>query len=157
MDVQNQMLVQIAIDFALFVAIMILLWRVNSNLRKSPADSHKEMTAELRALIIESQANADKFLQALEQSRLALKEIALELDIKEKRVKSLLEKNGRENPALNPKPPVSDFSSSQNKYSEVMDLIHKGHSEEETANMTGCTQAEVGFIMDLSRIKKENA
>ena len=41
----------------------------------------------------ESQASSETFLQALEKSRLALKEIALELDLKEQRVKTLLAKS----------------------------------------------------------------
>lgn len=157
MDLSNPIFIQVAIDLALFIAIMILLWRLNSNIRKHPAEHSAEMTAELRSLITESQANADKFLHSLEQSRLALKEIALELDVKEKRVKELLEKSQQDSGSANRMPPVTGSPSSPNHtYSEVMNLINQGYSEEETACLTGCTQTEVGLIIDLSRIKNEN-
>ena len=157
MDYPNQLLVQIAIDLALLAAIIIMLWRVNSNFKKSSSASQRKMTEELKSLIIESQANADKFLRSLEQSRLALKEIALELDVKEKRVKAVLEKSKPESAGTGSHQSGEDSASSSNKYSEVMNLINQGYSNEETARLTGCTQAEVGFIIDLSRIKNENA
>lgn len=157
MNIQNPIYIQIALDIALFIAIIILLWRVNASIKKPPFDSQREMMAELKSLIIESQANADKFLQALEQSRLALKEIALELELKEKRVKTILEKSQREAEIINPKAANKDSSFSQSKYSEVINMIKKGYSEEETARVTGFTEAEIGLIIDLSRIKNENA
>jgi hypothetical protein len=155
MDFLNPVFIQIALDLALFVAIIILLWRVNFNIKKVPLDSQREMTAELKYLITESQVNADKFLQALEQSRLALKEIALELELKEKRVKTILEKSQREVESTNAEAANKDLAFSQKKYSEVIDMINKGYSEEETARTTGFTQAEIGLIVDLSRIKNE--
>jgi hypothetical protein len=157
MNIQNPIYIQVALDLALFVAIILLLWRMNANIKKSPSDSHREMMTELKSLIVESQSNADKFLQALEQSRLALKEIALELELKEKRVKAILEKSQRETEIINHKSANKDSAFSQSKYFEVINMIDKGYSEEETARITGFTQAEIGLIVDLSRIKNENA
>lgn len=156
MDFINPIFMQIVLDLALFVTIMILLWRVNINIKNSPFESHLKMTAELRSLITESQTNADKFLQALEQSRLALKELALELELKENRVKAILEKSQREAENLNTKTADKDSKFFQSKYSEVVNMINKGYSEEETARATGFTTAEIGLIVDLSRIKIEN-
>jgi len=156
MDFLNPVFLQIVLDLVLFAAIIILLWRVNANINNRPLDPLRKMTAELQALIIESQANADKFLQAMEQSRLALKEIALELELKEKRVKTILEKSERESEKIHPKTRDNDSNASQSKYSEVTDMINKGYSEEETASKTGFTQAEIALIIDLSRIKNEN-
>lgn len=149
--------IQIVLDLVLFAAVIILLWRVNKNIKNPPLEPIRKMTAELQTLIDESQANADKFLQAMEQSRLALKEIALELDLKEKRVKTLLEKSQQkiENTDEKTVNKASDFSRS--KYSEVINMINNGSTEEETARATGFTQAEIGLIVDLSRIKNENA
>jgi hypothetical protein len=147
---------QIALDLVLFIAIIVLLWRVNANIKNPPLDSHRKMTAELKSLIIESQVNADRFLQALEESRLALKEIALELELKEKRVKTILEKSQREEEIIDTKAASNDSAFSRSKYSEVINMINKGCSEEETARVTGFTQAEIGLIIDLSRIKNEN-
>jgi len=154
MDFPNPIFMQIAIDLALFVAIIILLWRVNANIKNpSLVDSQRKMMTELKSLIVESQVNADKFLQAMEQSRLALKEIALELDLKEKRVKTILEKSQQEEEIINAKAANKDSAFSQSKYSEVVNMINKGYSEEETARITGFTAAEIGLIIDLSRIK----
>ncbi|MEN6620522.1 MAG: hypothetical protein ABFD50_03085 [Smithella sp.] len=157
MDFFNPLFLQIFLDLALFAAIIILLWRVNVNIKNPPLDPLRKMTAEFQTLIVESQTNADKFLQAMEQSRLALKEIALELDLKEKRVKTLLEKSEREEETIrtNAKPKDS-VNNSQNKYSDVINMINDGYSEEEAASKTGYTQAEIGLSIDLSRIKNEN-
>ncbi len=157
MNFLNPAVMQIVLDLVLFAAVIILLWRVNINIKNPPLEPLQKMTAELQTLIDESQANADKFLQAMEQSRLALKEIALELELKEKRVKTLLEKPQQkiENAGERTVNKASDCSRS--KYSEVINMINNGYTEEETALTTGFTQAEIGLIVDLSRIKNENA
>jgi len=157
MDFQNPILIQIALDSALFVAIIILLWRVNAYIKNPSLGVQREMISELKSLITESQGNADKFLQALEQSRLALKEIALELDLKEKRVKTILEESRRTSECIETKPLGNDSVFSHSKYSEVIKMMKKGYSEEEAAQLTGFTQAEIGLIIDLSRIKNEKA
>jgi len=146
---------QIVLDLVLFIAIVILLWRINANIKNPPLDPLRKMADELQSLIIESQANADKFLQAMEQSRLALKEIALELELKEKRVKTILEKSRQEVKNADVKT-ANGSAFSRGKYSEVINMINKGYAEEETARVTGFTQAEIGLIVDLSRIKNEN-
>ncbi len=156
MDFLNPIIMQIALDLVLFAAIIILLWRINANIKNPPLDAHLKMTAELKSLIIESQVSADLFLKAMEQSRLALKEIALELELKEKRVKTILEKSQREEEIIDAKAANNDSAFSRNKYSEVTSMINNGYGEEEIARATGFTQAEIGLIVDLSRIKHEN-
>ncbi len=154
MNIQNPVFLQILIDLALLVAVVILLWRVNVNLKKPLIQSHQNMMKELKAIMAESQASSENFLQALEQSRLALKEIALELDLKEKRVKTLLAKsdlavNGAEGKRMSDAP--------QDKYQQVVDMIRKGYSEAQTAETTGFTEPEIGLIVDLYRVKNEHA
>jgi hypothetical protein len=157
MDIQNPIILQIAIDLALFVAVLILLWRVNANIKNSDTDKHQEMISELKVIIAQSQNTADKFLETLEESRKNLKEIALELDVKEKRVKAILEKSQRELEPFNGKPMLKDANLSQGKYAEVISMIKKGYSPEETASVTGFPEGEIGLIVELSRIKNENA
>jgi len=154
MNIQNPVFLQIIIDIALLVAVVILLWRVNVNLKKPLIQSHQNMMKELKAIMAESQAFSENFLQALEQSRLALKEIAMELDLKEKRVKTLLAKsdnavNGAEGKRISDVP--------QDKYQQVVEMIRKGYSEAQTAETTGFTEPEIGLIVDLYRVKNENA
>ena len=157
MDIQNPIFVQIAIDLALFIAVVILLWRVNANIKNHDVSNHQEMISELKIIIAQSQNTADKFLDTLEKSRKSLKEIALELDIKEKRVKTLLEKPQKEMESFNGKPILRDANLNQGKYAEAINMIKKGYSVEETATATGFPEAEIGLIADLSRIKNENA
>ena len=156
MDIQNPIFVQIAIDLALFIVVIILLWHVNANIKRPDTGKHQEMIAELKAIIAQSQNNADSFLDALETSRKNLKEIALELDIKEKRIKAILEKSRHETEPINGSPILRDAGLSQSKYAEVINMIKKGYSEEETASATGFPRGEIGLIVDLSRIKNEN-
>jgi len=157
MDISNPIYIQVALDLALLAALLILLWRVNANIKNPRLDSQRQMMAELKSLIVESQTNADKFLQAIEQSRLALKEIALELELKEIRIKTALEKSQRAGEAANLKAANKNSAFSQSKYFEVINMINQGYPEEETARVTGFSQAEIGLIIDLSRIKDENS
>jgi hypothetical protein len=157
MDIQNPIFVQIAIDVALFVAVIILLWRVNANIKNHDASKHQEMISELKVIIAQSQNTADRFLETMEKSRKSLKEIALELDIKEKRIKAILEKSQREIEPFNSKPLLQDANLSRGKYAEVISMIKKGYSAEETASATGFPEGEIGLIVDLSRIKNEKA
>lgn len=153
MNIQNPIFFQLIIDFALLIAVVFLLWRVNSNLRQPLMRSHQEMMKELRTIMVESQAASENFLIALEQSRLALKEIALELDLKEQRVKALLAKSeiSSDVTAGERRMPVTP----QDKYIQVVEMIRKGYSEAQTADTTGFTEAEIGLIVDLYRVKNE--
>jgi len=153
MDIQNPIFLQLMIDFALLVAVIFLLWRVNSNLKKPLIKSHQDMMKELKQIMAESQASSENFLQALEQSRLALKEIALELDLKEQRVKTLLAKS---NDAANETAGKNTSNLPQEKYKHVVDMIRQGYSEAQTAETTGFAEAEIGLIVDLYRVKNEN-
>jgi hypothetical protein len=156
MDIQNPAFVQIAIDLALFIAVVILLWRVNANIKNNDTGNHQKMISELKVIINQSQNTADRFLETLEKSRKSLKEIALELDIKEERIKALLGKSQRKMEPFNGKPMLQDANLSQGKYAEVISMIKKGYSAEETASATGFPEGEIGLIVDLSRIKNEN-
>ena len=156
MDIQNPIFVQIAIDLALFIVIIVLLWHVNANIKRPDTGKHQELITELKAIVAQSQNNADSFLVALETSRKSLKEIALELDIKEKRIKAILEKSQQEVEPFDANPILRDAGLSQTKYAEVINMIKKGYSEEETASATGFPRGEIGLIVDLSRIKNEN-
>jgi len=144
--------IQIALDIVLLLAILILLWRISSR----PAGFQRKMTEEMKAIIQESQANADRFLQILEQSRLALKEIALDLELKEKRAKAALEESKQAAESMNLPELKRENVFSPRKYAEVLNMIKKGYSEEETARATGFTPAEIGLIIDLSRMKNES-
>ncbi len=154
MEISNPILLQLFIDLALLVSIIVLLWRVNVNLKKPLMTSHEEMMRELKAITTESQTASENFLRALEQSRLALKEIALELDLKEQRVKALLAKSDsiEGDPAGN-----RTLGVPQDKYDQVVDMIKKGYSDAQVAEATGFTEPEIGLIVDLYRVKNENA
>jgi hypothetical protein len=154
MNLQNPIFLQSLIDLALLVAVVFLLWRVNANLRKPLLKSHQDMMKELKAIMAESQATSENFLQVLEKSRLALKEIALELDLKEQRVKTLLAKSDNVTGETGGKRMTS---TPQDKYDQVVQMIKKGYSEAQTAEATGFTEPEIGLIVDLYRVKNETA
>lgn len=154
MNLQNPMLLQLLIDLALLVAVIFLLWRVNANLTKPLLKSHQDMMKELKAIMVESQMTSENFLQALEKSRLALKEIAMELDLKEQRVKTLLAKSDHAAIETGGKR-MSGIP--QEKYNQVVEMIRGGYSEAQAAEVTGFTEPEIGLIVDLYRVKNENA
>lgn len=152
MDIHSPIFLQLIIDFALLVAVIFLLWRLNSNLKKPLIKSQRDIMNDLKAVMAESQASSDRFLETLEKSRLALREIAIELDLKEKRVKALLATSDQTASGAEVKhaPGVS-----REKYGQVVDMIRQGYSESQTAEATGFTEAEIGLIIDLYRVKNE--
>lgn len=154
MTMLNSLYLQIFIDFALLVAVAVLLWRVNANLKKPLMQSHQEMMKELKAIMAESQTSSETFLQALEQSRLTLKELALELELKEQRVKALL---ARSDSITEGKKEKYLTGTAQGKYQQVVDMLRKGYSEAQTAEAVGLTEPEIGLIVELYRVKNENS
>ena len=152
MNIFDGVFLQLFIDCSLLVAVIILIWRINFILKKPFSESHKVMMNDLRAIMAESQTASENFLQALEKSRIALKEIAIELEIKEKRVKALLSKTDINSVTQEVK---NASTVSEKRYHEVVDLVRKGCSESKTAEMTGFSEAEVGLIVDLYRVKNE--
>lgn len=153
MNIQNPVVFQLIVDLAILAAIFFLLWRINATLRNPIIKSHQEMMKDLKAVMTESQTSSENFLRAMEQSRLALKELALELDLKEKRVKSLLNKPDQ-GQATAVKRAAGE---TQDKYDQVIQMIRKGYSEAQTAEATGFTEPEIGLIVDLYQVKNENA
>lgn len=154
MEITNPVILQLVIDLALLAAVLFLLWRLNASVRNPILKSHREMIKDLKTIMDESQTSSEAFLQALEQSRLSLKELAMELDLKEKRVKSILSKAELVSPENSANMPVGN---TRDKYAQVVEMIRKGYSETETAKVTGFTEPEIGLIIDLYRVKNENA
>ncbi len=150
----NPAFLQIGIDLALLAAVIFLLWRVNSGLRNPLIQSQKDMIRELKSVVRESQTSADAFLKALEQSRLAIKEMALDLEVKEKRVKSLLERPGAAG-MMHQHVSSDRTETSSDRYAGVVHLIRQGVTREQAARETGFTEAEIGLILDLYPVKQE--
>jgi hypothetical protein len=153
MNIFDGFSLQLIIDCSLLVAVIILIWRINSIMKKPFVQSHKVMMKDIRTIMAESQTASENFLQALEKSRIALKEIAIELDMKEKRVKALLSKKDNNSVTNEVK---NNSTTSEKRYHEVVDLVRRGYSEAQAAEMTGFSEAEIGLIIDLYRVKNEN-
>ncbi len=155
MNISNPVLLHLIIDLVLLLAVIFLLWRVNTNLKKPKDNSYQEMINGFRAVVEESQAASESFLESVEKSRLAFKEIALELDLKEKRVRSLLDKKD-EGAAAVAKNDGAVFVV-DDKHARVVEMIKRGNSHEQTARETGFSEAEIELIIDLYRIKNETS
>jgi len=153
MNFNNPIFFQLIVDFAILAAIFFLLWRMNATLRNPIIKSHQDMMKDLKAVMEESQSASENFLKAMEQSRLVLKELALELDLKEKRVKTLLDKQENVQPAVVDK----QNGQAHDKYYQVVEMIRKGYSDAQVAETTGFTEPEIALIVDLYRVKNENA
>ncbi len=149
----NPIVFQLIIDLAILAAIFFLLWRFNITLRNPIIKSHRDMMKDLKAVMEESQAASENFLKMLEQSRLKMKELAIELELKEKRVKALLEK--QENGIV-----FSEYQQARpanEKYDQVIQMIQGGYSKAQVAEATGFTEPEIGLIVDLYRVKNETS
>ena len=93
-----------------------------------------------------------RFSEALERAA-ALKEIALELDIKEKRVRSLLGKTNEA--AMDGFETTSAAANPDDKHARVVEMIKNGHTRQQAALESGIPEAEIDLIVELYRIKNE--
>jgi hypothetical protein len=146
MSFTNPAFLQIGIDMALLAAVIFLLWRVNVALKNPLIKSNKDTLKEFKTIIRESQAASDAFLKTIEQSRQAFKQMAMELEIKEQRVKALLDGSGGAS---------GEATGTQKRYDDVVKMIARGMSRDQAAKATGFTEAEIGLILDLYRVKQE--
>jgi len=158
MDIQTLLILQIVADIVLCIAILVLLWIIRRNVRKPESILDNKSLHEFRRLLDESQIFGTHFLQALEDGREVLKEISVNLDAKEKVIRSLIgqseqqiEKLKKAGKANEDKPPASG-----NMYSDVVNWSRQGLSNQEISRVSGLAEGEVELIVDLANKKESN-
>ncbi|NPU84747.1 MAG: hypothetical protein HPY65_09690 [Syntrophaceae bacterium] len=149
MTTREFLLLQLGMDVALALLVLVLLWQVRRALSKKsiPPPGEKEMQT-LRQLVEDSRSATDHFLTAVQESRDALKDLARSLDEREKRIRELL--------ALSPEgperqEPEADLPAPGDpRAAQVLALAARGFSEREIARQTGIPDGEVNLILNLT-------
>jgi hypothetical protein len=167
MNLQALFIAQMIADVILCVAIVFLLFVVAKETKKretKPIDP--EMISDFRKIIDESRDESLHLIAAMDESRKSLKETALALDEREKRVRFLLEEADRVastipsgNPAAAKGRPsaLREPDSSADPYDDVLKMARQGFSKKEISRLSGLAEGEIDLIIDLDRKKNENA
>jgi hypothetical protein len=158
MDIQTLLIFQIVADIILCVAILFLLWGIRKSVRQPKNMIDKNSLNEFRRLLDESQIFGTHFLQALEDGRDVLKEIASTLNAREKVIRNLIHQSEDQIEKLkNAKAPTeSSLPATGNIYSDVVNLARQGLSNRDISKVSGLAEGEVELIVDLAHKRESN-
>ena len=157
MEVQTIFISQIVADVVLCLAILFLLLRMGrtENKTKSPVIDQKSLL-QFKQYFTESRGDADRFLGTLDESYRKFQELAASLEIREGRMRVLLEEINRKAEKFETVEHVRDEQSPAKKYECILKLLEEGLPLKEIAEQTGITSGEILLIDDLEKIKRGN-
>jgi hypothetical protein len=141
----------------LCLAILFLLLRMGrtKNETKSPVIDQKSLL-QFKQLFAESRGDADRFLSTLDESYRKFQELATRLEIREGRLRALVEEINRKTEKFETAEQVRDEQSPAKKYERILKLLEEGLPLEEIAEKTGITSGEISLIDHLEKIRKGN-
>lgn len=142
---------QIIAEGVFFVAILFLLWRLKINVEKYRPLADGVIMDHLKKIMADSQEFANGFVTQMEENKHALKELARQLDEKEKRLAALLDKAEAAMKQMNSDRGDSEPVLSAKQYGDVINLVKQGMTREEASKQSGLTEGEINLIMELAR------
>lgn len=140
-------------DVVLGFAVVAMIIIVNRELKKRRSGADESSLVEFRKLLDESQASTNYLLEAMNESRKALKEIAYVLDEKEGKLKALIDESKIEYEKLRGSAAHPDSDMIDKKYEEVMTMINQGLTKKEISQKLNLTEGEIDLIIDLDKTK----
>jgi len=158
MDIQTLLIFQIVADIILCVAILFLLWVIRKSVRQPKNVIDKDSLNDFRRLLDESQIFGTHFLQALEDGRDVLREIASTLSAREKVIRNLIHQSEEQIEKLKDAktPKESSQPATGNIYSDVVNLARQGLTNREISKVSGLAEGEVELIVDLAHKRESN-
>ncbi|MGE5799352.1 MAG: DUF6115 domain-containing protein [Syntrophaceae bacterium] len=147
--------IQVAADVVLCLAIIFILSRVNRELKRRKSAIDPKAMSELGRLIRESQNATSNLMQAMEESRKALRDVSLSIDEKEDRLKRLMKQASSHIDRLDETSAVLEEAPPGKRYGEVIRLADQGFTPVEIADSLGLTEGEVSLILDLSHRRSD--
>ncbi|HLA27721.1 MAG TPA: hypothetical protein VJZ49_07480 [Syntrophales bacterium] len=152
MDTQTILIFLIFADAVLCIAVIFLLARLGKNISRPQAPVHDgEQLLEFRRLLGESQDAAAGFLRTLDINCNKFKELASELEEKERSLTALIREMQKKSGKFKLIGGDADDPSSEKKHNSVKDLLRAGLSLEEISARSGLPAGEVSLIIDLER------
>ena len=155
MNIEQLLFFQIIADVVLCAAIFLLLRAMLKDIKKKPEGVNEKSFSEFRKMLDESQDSAGNLLQAMDECKTVLEEIAGSLNEKEKRLKTLIEQSDIQLEKLNVKSSETGETLTNKKpYDDVIKMARQGLSEEEISKSLSLSEGETHLIIDLDRRKK---
>jgi len=155
MNIEQLLFFQIIADVVLCAAIFLLLRAMLKDIKKRPEGVNEKSFSEFRKMLDESQDSAGNLLQAMDECKTVLEEIAGSLNEKEKRLKTLIEQSDIQLEKLNVKSSETGETLTNKKpYDDVIKMARQGLSEEEISKSLSLSEGETHLIIDLDRRKK---
>jgi hypothetical protein len=147
-------IIQAVADVVLCMAVVFIITRISRDLNKRR--SFVKTMAELKRLIVESQKATVGLLEAMEESKKALRDVSLSIDEKEARLNRLIERAASHIEKLDKTSAGIEDVLPGKKHHEVIRLAGQGFSPVEIADSLGLSEGEIRLIIDLSRRRSES-
>ena len=146
---------QIIIDAAFFVVILILLRQLKMSIARNHPLANGSTIQDLKKIMTESREFAGEFMMAIEENKTAFNKIASQLDDKAKKLEILLEEAEKSIKRIESYREKSAPASSKDRYDEVIKMIQQGMSREEVVKKSGITEGEVNLVIELARTRTD--
>jgi ATP/maltotriose-dependent transcriptional regulator MalT len=140
-------------DVILCFAVIALIVIVNREVKKRRSGLDENTLTEFRKLLDDSQASTNYLLEAMNESRKSLKEIAYTLDEKEGKLRALVEESKNEYEKLKASIPHTGGDTLDKRYEEVITMVKQGLTKKEISQRLELTEGEIDLIIDLDRTK----
>jgi DNA-directed RNA polymerase specialized sigma24 family protein len=146
--------IQVVADVVLCVTVVFILNKVNKDLRKR--HSFVKTMAELKRLIEESQKATAGLLDAMEESKKALRDVSLSIDEKEARLNRLIAQASSHIDKLDHTSAGLEEALPEKRTDAVIRLAGQGFTPAEIAESLGLSEGEIRLILDLARRRSES-
>jgi DNA-directed RNA polymerase specialized sigma24 family protein len=146
--------IQVVADVVLCIAVVFIITRVQQDLKKRL--SFEKTMGALHRLIAESQKTTAGLLEAMEESKKALRDVSLSIDEKEARLNRLIERATAHIDKLDKMSAGVGEHLPEKQYDEVLRLAGQGLPPAEISENLRLSEGEVHLIIDLSRRRSES-
>lgn len=150
MNIQLLLIIQIAVEVILCIAVVFLLFQGFGKSRKVELMSvlNKTDLAQLKALLDDSREEFQNFQEAMDRGRKTLGDMIRQIDDREKSLELLLAEAGKKMDQEK----TRDFSGGMEenlRYKDAACLIRQGKTDREIARECGVTEGELALIKGL--------
>jgi hypothetical protein len=157
MNIQLLLIIQIAVEVILCIAVVFLLFQGFGKGRKAveaPSPLEKTDLAQLKVLLDESRDEFQNFQAAMDRGRKTLSDMIRQIDDRETSLGLLLEEAGKKQD-LEKSRDFSGRAEENLRYKDAACLIRQGKTDREIARECGVTEGEVALIKGLLRAGNE--
>jgi hypothetical protein len=156
-DLFSLLHLQIIIDIAFFISILILLRQLDKRIAKGSYSVDVSIIDEYKKFIMDSQDSTNQFLKAVENSEHRLTRLAYQLDNKEKRLMGLIEQvEGLIKQVDSHQENGEPICSEADKYDRIIKMIQEGQGRDTVAKRIGVTEGEINLVMELEKTRTQH-